>query len=314
MKKFWSIIMTTLLATGLLVACGQDGDKEQQTQGEQQTEAVEAAFPVTVTDALGREIKLERAPEKIVSLAPSNTEILFSLNLGNEVVGVNDMDDYPPAVAEKEKVGGIEFNIEKIIALQPDIVFAHEMSMFSLEPAMEQLEAAGVTVFVVKDAKTFEETYTTMEQMGTLTGKVAEAKEMVESIKNKLADIQAKVKGQEEKSAFVVVGMSPEIYAAGKNTFMDEMLKVINVKNVVEAESWPQYSPEDFVASNPSTIIVTYEEDIDAVVNNPAFAEMDAVKNDAVYMVDGSMTSRQGPRIADGVESIARAVYPELFK
>ncbi|WP_107942021.1 ABC transporter substrate-binding protein [Metasolibacillus fluoroglycofenilyticus] len=320
MKKFWSIIMTMLLATGLLAACGQDDNNEPQTQGEQQTEVQQetdelaAAFPATVTDALGREVTLERAPEKIISLTPSNTEILFALNLENEVVGVNDIDDYPPAVAEKERVGSMEYNVEKIVSLQPDIVFAHESSMFAVEPALEQLEAAGVTVFVVKNAATFEETYMTMEQIGTLTGKVEEAEKMVESIKTKLADIQAKVEGQEEKSAFVVVGMTPDIYAVGQNTFMDEMLKAINIKNVVEADEWPMYSPEDFVASNPSTIIVTYAEDVDAVLNNPAFAEMDAVKNGAVYTVDGSMTSRQGPRIADGVESIAKAMYPEIFK
>ncbi len=309
-----------LLATGLLAACGQDDNNEPQTQGEQQTEVQQetdelaAAFPATVTDALGREVTLERAPEKIISLTPSNTEILFALNLENEVVGVNDIDDYPPAVAEKERVGSMEYNVEKIVSLQPDIVFAHESSMFAVEPALEQLEAAGVTVFVVKNAATFEETYMTMEQIGTLTGKVEEAEKMVESIKTKLADIQAKVEGQEEKSAFVVVGMTPDIYAVGQNTFMDEMLKAINIKNVVEADEWPMYSPEDFVASNPSTIIVTYAEDVDAVLNNPAFAEMDAVKNGAVYTVDGSMTSRQGPRIADGVESIAKAMYPEIFK
>ncbi|WP_342473131.1 ABC transporter substrate-binding protein [Metasolibacillus sp. FSL H7-0170] len=320
MKKFWSIIMTMLLATGLLAACGQDDNKEPQTQDEQQTEVQQetdelaAAFPATVTDALGREVTLEHAPEKIISLTPSNTEILFALNLENEVVGVNDIDDYPPAVAEKERVGSMEYNVEKIVSLQPDIVFAHESSMFAVEPALEQLEAAGVTVFVVKNAATFEETYMTMEQIGTLTGKVEEAEKMVESIKTKLADIQAKVEGQEEKSAFVVVGMTPDIYAVGQNTFMDEMLKAINIKNVVEADEWPMYSPEDFVASNPSTIIVTYAEDVDAVLNNPAFAEMDAVKNGAVYTVDGSMTSRQGPRIADGVESIAKAMYPEIFK
>ncbi|MEC1176899.1 ABC transporter substrate-binding protein [Metasolibacillus meyeri] len=313
MKKFWSIFMAMLLATGLLAACGQD-DKEPQIQGEPETqEEVVAAFPVTIADALGKEITLEKAPEKIVSLTPSNTEILFGLNLENEVVGVSDNDDYPSEVAEKERIGGMEFNVEKIISLQPDIVFAHESSMYTLGPALEQFESAGVTVFVVKNAATFEETYTSMEQIGKLTGKVEEAEKMVESIKGKLAELQAKVEGQEEKSAFVVVGTTPDIYAVGQNTFMNAMLKTINVQNVVEADEWPMYSAEDFVASNPSTIIVTYEDDVAAILNNPAFAEMDAVKNGAVYTVDGSMTSRQGPRIADGVESIAKAIYPELF-
>ena len=313
MKKFWSIFMAMLLATGLLAACGQD-DKEPQTQDETKVESQEevAAFPVTVADSLGREITLEKAPEKIISLIPSNTEILFALGLGNEVVAVTDNDDYPPEVADKEKVGGYELDIEKVISLQPDIVFAHGMN--TEQAAVEQLEAAGVTVFVVKNASTFEETYTTIQEIGKLTGKVEEAQKIEEAIQTKLAELQAKVEGQEEKSAFVVVGATPDIYAVGQNTFMNEMLQTINVKNAVEADGWPMYSAEDFVASNPSTILVTYADDVNTILNNPAFAEMDAVKNGAVYAIDDATTNRQGPRIADGVESIAKAIYPDLFK
>lgn len=314
MKKFWIAMMSIVLAI-MLGACGQKEQVKDPVSNDQQGEVEQvAAFPVTVKDALGREVTLEKAPEKIVSLAPSNTEIIYGLDLGDTVVGATDNDDYPPAVADVEKVGGMEFNAEKIISLQPDVVFAHESGMFSFEQALEQLEAAGVTVFVVKNAMTFDDTYTTMQDIGKLTGKSAEAEKMIENIKTKLADIKEKVKGQEEKTAFVVVGMTPDIYAVGKNTFMDEMLQTINVKNAVEADGWPMYSPEDFVASNPSAIVVTYADDVETLKTTDAFADMDAVKNGAIYPVDANTTSRQGPRIADGVESIAKAIYPEAFK
>ena len=133
MKKFWRLAAAATLAISMLAACGAEKETEQQEQNIAVEESQDAAFPVTVTDALGKEITLEEAPDRIVSLTPSNTEILFELGLDEEVVGVNDNDNYPEQVADKTRIGGIEYNIETIISLQPDIVFAHESSMFTFE-------------------------------------------------------------------------------------------------------------------------------------------------------------------------------------
>lgn len=310
MKK-WLVSMLVAVMM-ILGACGEEQAQNNDVKIET-NEEVTAAFPVTVTDALGKDITMEEAPKKVVSMIASNTEILFALGLSEEIVGVNDWDNYPAEVEGKERIGGIEYNIEKIIALQPDLVVAHESGMSGFEAGIEQLEAVGITVFVVKNALTFEETYMTIEQIGQLTGKVEEAKQVNESIQTKLADIQAKVEGQEGKTAAIVVGGAPDIYTAGTKTFMDEMLKAINVKNIVQEEGWPMYSTEQFAASNPDTIIVTYAEDVNTIKNNPAFANMKALQNDAVKSVDADTTSRQGPRLADGVESMAKALYPDVF-
>ena len=303
MKKWLS---SFVLASALLLsACGEEESKTiTQAEGD---------FPITLTDALGKDVTVEKAPEKVVSLIQSNTEILFALGLEDEVVGVNDFDNYPPEVEGKERIGSMEYNVEKIIALQPDIVFAHESGTYGFEAGIEQLEAVGIDVFVVKNAVTFEETYETIEEIGQLTGKVAEAEEINADIAEKLEEVQAKIEGQPAKSAFLLVGATPSLYAAGTNTFMDEMLKAIHVNNVVQVEGWPEYSAEDFVASNPDTIIVTYAEDVTTLKNNPAFANMTAIQQDALKIVDGDTTSRQGPRLAEGVESMAKAMYPEAF-
>ena len=313
MKKFWRLAATATLAISMLAACGAEKEIEQQEQNITVEENSDTAFPVTVTDALGKEITLEEAPDRIVSLTPSNTEILFELGLDEEVVGVNDNDNYPEQVADKTRIGGIEYNIETIISLQPDVVFAHESSMFTFESAIEQLEASGVTVFVVDNAETFDETYETIEVIGTLTGKDEEADKIIASIQSKLADIQAKLQGVAPKTAFMVVGASPQIYVVGQNTFMNEMLKVINVENAVKEEGWPMYSAEQFIAANPDSIVFTYAGDDETIKNNRAFAVMTAVQNNALTVVDGDTTSRQGPRIAEGVESLAKAIYPEVF-
>lgn len=313
MKKFWQLAAAATLAISMLAACGEEKETEQQEQNIAVEENQDVAFPVTVTDALGKEITLEEAPDRIVSLTPSNTEILFGLGLDEEIVGVNDNDNYPEQVTEKTRIGGTEYNIETIISLQPDIVFAHESSMFTFESAIEQLEASGVKVFVVENAENFDETYETIEVIGTLTGKDEEADKINAAIQSKLADIQAKLQGVAPKTAFMVVGASPQIYVTGQNTFMNEMLKVINVENAVKEEGWIQYSAEQFIAANPDSIVFTYAGDDETIKNNAAFATMTAIQNNALTVVDGDTTSRQGPRIAEGVESLAQAIYPEVF-
>lgn len=312
MKK-WQVLSSVALLTLTLAACTEEGADKSTTTNSTETKET-AQFPLTQTDALGKDITIEKAPERIISLIPSNTEILFGLGLNEQIIAVNDNDNYPEDALTKEKIGGVEFNLEQIIALQPDLVLAHESSLYNFnEEAIAQLEAIGITVFVVKDAKTFEETYTTIEQIGRMTNTVQQADDMIASIKSGIEEIEIKVAELEEKSVFIVVGTDPELYVAGQETFIDEMLDVLNVENAVPELGWPQYSAEQFVASNPDAILVTYESDIEAIQTNDAYSEMDAVKNDEVKLVDGDTTSRQGPRIVEGIESLAEAIYPDAF-
>lgn len=212
MKK-WQLLSSAALLTLTLAACNSEKATDEQS-AKDNTEVTEAAqFPVTIKDALDKEITLEKAPERIITLAPSNTEILFGLGLNDEIIAVNDNDTYPEQALSKESVGGMEFNLEQIISLQPDLVVAHESGLYSFnEQAIAQLESVGIPVFVVKDAKTFEETYETIEQIGKLTNKEKEAEEMIVSIKEGIEEIEVKVADLEEKSVFVVVGTNPQLY------------------------------------------------------------------------------------------------------
>lgn len=322
MKKYWKIALSAFLALGLLAACGEQSknDKEatSQTQEQQVTKQQQATFPVTITDATGKDIVLEAPPERIISLIPSNTEILFGLGLNDKIVGVNDNDDYPPEVADKEKVGSTEFNIEQIIALQPDIVFAHESGMASLGGAMDQLEAAGVKVFVVTNASDFNDIYTTIEQLGRATGKLPEAQKTIANMKAKVEEVQAKLQDVKPKKVFVEISDEPEIYTPGKNTFMQEMLDMIHTENIAaDTDGWFKMDAEQIITKNPDVIVVTYNYVPDIVTKIPqraGFETITAVKNKAIVQVDENMTSRQGPRLADGLEELAKAIYPEAFE
>lgn len=301
-------------SVAVLAACNaSETETTEEAKNDGADSAETAAFPITVTDAIGNEITLEEAPARIVTLSPVTTEILYGLDLGDEVVGRTDNDNYPPEVAEKPSVGDMMFSAEEVIALNPDIVFAHGSSMYGTEAQIEQLEAAGVKVFVVENAESMDAIYSTFEAVGEVTGKSEEAEKLVKQVQDEIAAIQAKVEGLANRSAFIVVGAEPDLYVVGQDNYMDEMLELINVENKVTESGWVQFSAEDFVAANPDTMVFTYPSDVDVIKANPVFADMVAVKNGALQLIDGDTTSRQGPRISDGLESMARAIYPEAF-
>ncbi|MEH7389542.1 ABC transporter substrate-binding protein [Bacillus sp. JJ1503] len=324
MKKLYSVLFALLLAIGVLAGCGGSAEEPTENTAEKETQPAQeekADFPVTIKDALDNEVVIESKPEKIVSLLPSNTEIAFGLGLGEEVVGVSDFDNYPAEAAEKEKIGGMDFNVEKIISLSPNLVLAHASSAHNAEAGLQQLRDAGITVLVVNDAKNFDEVFDSINMIGTAGGKKEEAEKLVSSMKAKLEEIKEKaitIQDADRKKVFVEVSPAPEIYAVGANTFMDEMLKMIHADNVVTEESWPKMDPEAVIERNPDVIITTHgyytEDPIGNVLGRDGWQEINAVKNNQVVDVDSDTVTRSGPRLVEGVELLAKAIYPETFK
>ncbi|WP_088007633.1 ABC transporter substrate-binding protein [Indiicoccus explosivorum] len=335
MKKTWKFGMGSALAALLLAGCGDtaeepetteeevteeevaDEEVAEETPAEEQPEAV--AFPLTVTDAAGNEMTIEEEPESIVSLMPSNTEILFELGLGDRVVGVTDFDTYPEEVADIEKVGGVEFNVEKIISLAPDVVLAHESAVATGAAGYQQLRDAGIPVYVVSDATTFDEVYASIEEIGEVTGAAAEADGIITSMQEEVAAIEEQAAEVEEpKDVFVEIAGAPDIYTAGSGTLIDEMIEVINAENVAaELEGWPNVDPEQIVEWNPDVILTTYgaftPDAVEQVLAREGFGDVTAVAEEAVYDVDGNVVTRPGPRLTEGLELMAEAVYPEVF-
>jgi iron complex transport system substrate-binding protein len=324
MNRFYSLLLAVFITAIVLVGCGttQENDsaspenKEGQTGGQQESE-----FPLTITDALDNEVVIEEKPERIVSMIPSNTEIAFELGLGEKIVGVSDFDNYPPEAAEKEKIGGMEFNVEKIISLNPNLVLAHGSSAGAGEAGLQQLRDAGITVLVVNNANNLEEVYETIRMIGTAAGEKENAESIVAGMQEKIQDIKEKaqqIPEEETRSVFVEVSPAPEIYTSGKNTFMDILLQTINAKNVVTEEGWVQMDPEAVIERNPDVIITTHgyytENPVENVKERDGWQGIAAVKNNQVVDVDSDAVTRTGPRLAEGVEELAKAVYPETFK
>ncbi|PKG23667.1 ABC transporter substrate-binding protein [Niallia nealsonii] len=317
MKKLYSILFALMLAVGVLAGCG-----ETKTEEKENATQTEVAFPVTIKDAVDKEVVIDDKPEKIVSLIPSNTEIAFALGLGDEMVGVSDYDNYPKETADIEKIGGTEFNVEKIISLKPDLVLAHASSAHNSTEGLQQLRDAGIDVLVVNDATNFAGVYESIDMIGKATGETKEANELVDDMKEKMTDIKdkaAKIAEKDQKSVYIEVSGEPSIYTTGKNTFMQEMLDTINAKNVVTEEGWIQVDQEAIIKANPDVIITTYgsyatENPVEKVLDRKGWEDVTAVKEKAVADVDSDTVTRSGPRLVEGVEELAKAVYPNEFK
>lgn len=320
MKRWiYPLLLALFLAGSMLAGCAQSKEqvKDNQVSTDKKTAA---AFPVTIKDALGNNVVIKQKPEKIVSLMPSNTEIAFALGLDKQIVGVSDFDNYPKAALKKQKIGGQEFNVEKIIALKPNLVLAHASSATTAKAGLQQLKDAGIAVLVVNNAQNFGQVYDSINMIGKATGEIEKADEIVSGMKAKLAKIKAEAgKIKAKKKVFVEVQPAPEIYTTGKDTFMDEMLSSIHAENIAsDQKGWVKMDQEAIIKRNPDVIITTYgyyvKHPVEKVLSRKGWENVTAIKNKQVVDVNSDQVNRPGPRLVEGVEDLAKAVYPEVFK
>lgn len=318
MKQLRLLILALLLVVGGLAACSSSeaNDPADNNNGVENN-VEEASFPVTVIDGNGEEFTMEKEPETIVSLMPSNTEIAYALGLGEKMLAGSDFDNYPEEALELEKIGGLELNTEAIVALEPDLVLAHPGNPIE---GIEQLQEAGLTIYVVKDATNFDEVYESIEAVAKVTGTTQKATEIIDNMKNNLAKIEEKAEAiteNERKSVFVEISPAPEIYTPGKGTFEQAILDIIQADNIVAEDGWVMLNEEAVIEGNPDVIVVTYdfienaEEEIKA---RNGWQDITAVKEDQVILINPDLVSRPGPRLVEGALELAKAIYPDVFK
>lgn len=307
MKRF-AVISLVLVLVGLVltssVGC--------QPAKKPEKEVKEPSFPVTLTDDGGRKVTLEKEPQRIVSLTPGNTEILYALGLEKKVVGVTTYCDYPVRVKSKEKVGDFANpNVEKIVALKPDLVLATAGVQAALTQRLDEL---GVPVFIV-DPKSLSQAMESIEKVGKITGQTSEAKKVTSQMEEDIEQVSEAVASVKQKpTVFCELGTNP-LYTAGIGTFIDDMIEIAAGTNVVKDKEWIAYSIEQLIKDDPDVYIAVKgsmhtPEEMD---KRQGFKDLSAVKNDRVYVVDDNLVTRPGPRLTEGLKEIAKAIYPELF-
>jgi iron complex transport system substrate-binding protein len=279
----------------------------------------DAPAPLTFTDDAGRTITLESVPQRIVSLAPSNTEILFAVGAGSQVVGRDEFSDYPEEAKSLPSIGGSfgEYNLEAIVALEPDLVLAAEINTPEL---IKQLEDLGLTVYFLKNPTTLEEMYTNLETVARLTGQ--DATELVDSLKSRVAAVDEKIASLDSRvSVFYEIDASDPAkpWTYGPGTFGSLLISRAGGQNVgdIASDPYPQLSLEQIVSANPAVIILgdaMWGVTPEAVSTRAGWETIEAVKSGKVFPIDDNLISRPGPRLVDGLEQLAKLLHPELFE
>lgn len=270
-----------------------------------------AATTREVTDEAGRLVRVPAHPQRIITLAPNLTEIVYAIGAGNRVVGNTTFCDYPPEAKQVAKVGDtLQPNIERIIALKPDIIFVSTASQ--LETFTKQITERGIAVFVT-DPHDLEGVFRSINTLGDLLGQQEQAGKLVNDLRARVVAVENAVKDRSTVSVFYQVSPQP-LWTAGKKSWITDLIGRAGGKSVtaeVEGE-WMRYSDEAALASHPDAIIMATggEEKMEVA---PALQKSPAALNKRVYGINGDYLSRPGPRLVEGLEQIARALHPEAF-
>jgi iron complex transport system substrate-binding protein len=260
-------------------------------------------------------------PQRVISLAPSNTEILFAVGAGDQVVGVTQYCNYPPEAQNREQVGGFSaktISVEKIVALEPDLV----LSVGELQgPVIEALEQVKVPVIALGPSN-LDDVYARIELVGRLTGHEEQAAEVVAEMEDRVATVTEQVARIPEENRLAVyweIFDEPRM-TTGPSTFTGQLIELAGGVNIFTElnEDYPQINDEEVIERNPAVIMgadtMGDKLSTELVAQRPGWDQIDAVKTGRIYLFDGDMVSRSGPRLALVLEEMARALYPDLFE
>ncbi len=283
------------------------------------------AGKITVVDDLGYRVTVKRYPKRIVSLAPSNTEILFAIGAGNRVVGVTKYCDYPPKAVKLIKEGKIAIiggyttvNIEKVVELKPDLVVA---SYGNGIETIQKLRSLGIPV-VCLNPKNLTQVMHDIWLLGVLTGEEKNASKLISWMKRKIYEIERIVSKAKSRPTVVHIIWNKPIWVSGRGTFVDELIRLAGGVNAVKKKGWVEISKEELLEMNPDVIIVNSGGGMGGkgkalynwLIHDPVLSKLKAVKEGRVYVINADIVSRPSYRLVYALEDFARFIHPELFK
>jgi iron complex transport system substrate-binding protein len=309
-QRFASFHLLSVLL-GILVGLGAACDS---SSGEVTPSLIE------VTDQLGRTVAFQTTPERIISLAPSNTEVLFALGLGDQVVGTTDYCNSPPEVEGKPRIGGFSTpDLEKVVALSPDLVLAASIHEESVIPGFED---RGITVFALAP-ETLEEVIESIALVGRITGQELEALELVGNLEERMGAVTFRTAGisQAERPKVLYVTWHDPLMVAGSGTLIDGLIQKAGGINIADDLSEYQLIDLEVVLSRDPDVIIagTGHGEAQALTlewaeTEPRLKETSARQHGRVHQVDADIASRPGPRIVDALEQFGEFLQPGLFK
>jgi iron complex transport system substrate-binding protein len=306
MKKIAQVFIIITILAALLAGC-----------------ASAAATPqaIHLTDGLNREVNLSAPAQRIVSLAPSATEILFAVGAGSQVVGRDHFSNYPESVKDLKDVGGSmgDYSFETIKSLNPDLVIATEINT---PEQVKSLEDLGLTVYYIKNPVQLDGLYPILESVGTLTGHSKDAAKLASSLKARVAKVVKTIaKAKSTPLVFYELdGSDPgKPWTSGPGTYMEQLIQMAGGVNAGSSlkDAWAQISLENLLVQNPNIILLgdsAYGMTPEQVTARSGWQSLQAVKANQIYPFNDDLVSRPGPRLVDGLEALAKLIHPELYK
>jgi iron complex transport system substrate-binding protein len=274
----------------------------------------EAGGSFSIVDDYGRTVTLKGIPERIVSVAPTPTEILFAVGAGDQVVGVDEYSDYPAEAANLTKVGSFTLNIEAIISLEPDLIVAGDLVPRS---QLDQLASEGIPYVLFAD-RTLEDVFKTIRLAGVITGHVEEADAVAKDLERRVEAVTNKTLAAGVAKPRVYVEYYP-MWTYGPGSFGDDLIYKAGGENIAHNTSseYPNVLNEFVLAQDPEIIVYTTgvmsSTTAESIAARPGWENITAVANDQIFSIDDNLLSRYGPRIVDGLEQLAAIIHPELF-
>ncbi|MGQ9572701.1 MAG: ABC transporter substrate-binding protein [Dehalococcoidia bacterium] len=312
------LLLVSVLVLATAVACEDGGEEPTGELSPTATAALQVQYPLTIIDSVGREVTIEAQPQRIASLSPAATETLFAIGAGDQVVAVDKFSNYPPQATTRQQLDAFQPNLEAIAGVDPDLV----LLFYDPGELAASLERLGITTAmlgsVAETPESVEAVFAQIRLLGQMTGHIQEAERLVADMADRIDAIERAL-ADVEQGPRVFHEVDATLYTAAPNSFIGGLYKILKAQNIAaEADQpFPQLTQEVIIEKDPEIIILAdgaYGESPDTVKARPGWANISAVRNDRIHVIDPDIVSRPGPRLPDALETLAEFLYPERFQ
>jgi iron complex transport system substrate-binding protein len=313
MRRFLPLGTLLALLIALTLALAACGGEEQRPAASPEPTGAATGFPVTVTRSDGRELTIAAAPQRIASLSPGATEVLYAIGAGPQIVATDLQSDYPPEAANTSKLDAFQPNLEAIAGVEADLIIIAS----NQDNVVEALDGLGETVLFLEVPDTIDGVMEQVRLLARVSGRAREGERLAEQMRGRIEGVTRRLADVHEGPR-VYHELDNTFFTVAPNSFVGDFYNLLRARNIAEGAptAYPQLSQEEILDRDPEVIILA---DADAgespqtVKARPGWGVISAVKNDRIYVIDPDLVSRPGPRVADGLEQLARFLYPERF-
>ena len=304
------LLLPLLLGLAALAAACGDGRKSEVAPASD----CGGGFPRTVVDSSDRAVMIEAPPQRIISYSPAATEILFAIGAGSRVVAADKFSNYPAETSNLPKLEYSSPDPEAALAHEPDLVlFATRQ-----REQVQQFRDLGMTLLFLEEAESIEGVFDSIILFGEFSGNDLQAESLVASMRERIEAVTQAI-DDIEQGPRVFYEITADLYTASPDTFIGSMLSLLKAQNVAAGahSPFPQLSAEAVIEADPQLVLLSdaaFGESLETVAARPGWGDISAVLHERVHAIDADIVDRPGPRIADGIEAVARLLYPDRFQ